>query len=117
MSVERRHRKRIEHLLDINITYRRRSFHGTISNLSRDGAFIKPRMLTIPTGNMIDLTFSLNGSEWQIPALIIHTTLHGMGVLFRTPQPELESMIKQQLNEPVPTFASLPLADVSTLPR
>ena len=106
MSIEKRHIKRIEYRFDVNIAYRRRSFQGVVRNLSRDGVFIETRLLTIPTGNMIDLEFSLGDDKWQISALIIHTTQSGMGVVFRVPQPELEVLVKQLLREPIPLTLS-----------
>ena len=103
MSIERRHQKRIEYRFDVNIAYRRRSFHGVVKNLTRDGVFIETRLLTIPSGNMIELEFSLGDDKWQISGLIVHTTQSGMGVVFRVPQPELETTVRRLVSEPVPT--------------
>ncbi len=91
MSVNRRYSKR--HPVDfvLYIHYRdKRIFPAQAKNLCIDGMFIQTNSLTLPKGNLVDLEFSLADNSWQIPAVVVHTSQGGLGVMFRKPQPALE---------------------------
>lgn len=89
MSVERRCHKRIGREFDVIIRYRQRSFVGRTGNLSMGGIFLQSEFLTIPTGTMIELEVGLKGRDWQLAGLVMHADSQGIGVMFRTLQPEL----------------------------
>ncbi len=68
----------------------KRIFPAQAKNLCIDGMFIQTDSLTLPKGNLVDLEFSLSENSWQIPAVVVHTSPGGLGVMFRKPQPTLE---------------------------
>lgn len=109
MSVERRYSTRHPLDLQVYIRYRKRRFscaHG--SNLSDQGMFLDVRNLTLPTGTLIELELDCLGKKWLIPAIVIHhkesgrqgsgrqaIQASGIGVMFRSAQPELYHGLRQ----------------------
>jgi hypothetical protein len=74
----------------VSIRYRRRRFIcARACNLSDQGMFLEVRNLTLPTGVLIELELECLGTEWLIPAIVIHHCGSGIGVMFRDPQPVL----------------------------
>ncbi|MCG8428896.1 MAG: PilZ domain-containing protein [Chromatiales bacterium] len=102
MSIERRYNKRIEYRHQAQIVYGGRGFPVTIKNLSAEGMFLETHLLTIPTGNLVELEFTLGEQNWSISALVIHANRHGLGVAFKTSQPELPAEVKRLLRNPPP---------------
>ena len=91
MSVNRRYSKRHPVNFVLYIIYRdKRIFPARAKNLCIDGMFIQTDSLTLPKGNLVDLEFSLSDNSWQIPAVVVHTSPEGLGVMFRKSQPALE---------------------------
>ncbi len=91
MSVNRRYSKRHPVNFVLYIHYRdKRIFPAQAKNLSIHGMFIQTNSLTLPKGNLVDLEFSLSDTSWQIPAVVVHSSPAGLGVMFRKPQPALE---------------------------
>jgi hypothetical protein len=106
MNIEKRYRSRIEYCFHAHIAYRRRGFHGVVKNLTREGMYLETNRLTIPTGNLVELSFYMGEHQWQISALVVHVQQSGLGVIFRTPQPELEREASRLSNTPLPLRAS-----------
>jgi len=90
MVVERRYSKRLLVALEARISYRhKRSFPAVATNLSLEGAFLRTRSLSIPTGSMVELECTAFGKVWTVAALVIHCNKEGIWVMFREPQREL----------------------------
>lgn len=88
MSIERRYHQRNPHSLAVQIAWRGRRFFAASRDHSSDGMYLSADHVTIPPGNMVELEFSFDGVEWQLPALVIHNNRGGIGVMFRRPQPQ-----------------------------
>ncbi len=109
MSAERRYSAR--HPIDqpVYIRYRKRRFSCALaSNLSNQGMFLEVRNLTLPTGTPIELEFDCLGTQWLIPAIVVHhnesggpgsgrqaSRGSGIGVMFRDAQPALYHALSQ----------------------
>lgn len=90
MSSERRYSTRYPVDFRVHILYRRRRFtRSQAQNLSEQGMYLAIRALRLPAGTLIELELHALGREWLIPAIVVHHHGHGIGVMFRDPQPEL----------------------------
>lgn len=90
MTIERRYCARHPIDLHVSIRYRRRRFIcARACNLSDQGMFLEVRNLTLPTGVLVELELECLGTDWLIPAIVIHHRGSGIGVMFRDPQPVL----------------------------
>jgi hypothetical protein len=90
MQSERRYSARHALDLPVYIRYRKRRFLGARARaISVGGMFLEVRSLTLPNGTLIDLEFSRLGKDWRVPAIVIHGSGRGLGVMFREPQPTL----------------------------
>jgi hypothetical protein len=90
MTIERRYCARHPIDLPVSIRYRKRRFICARGcNLSDQGMFLEVRNLTLPTGVLVELELECLGTEWLIPAIVIHHRGSGIGVMFRDRQPVL----------------------------
>jgi hypothetical protein len=98
MTVERRYC--VRHPIDLNvyIRYRKRRFIcARACNLSDDGMFLEVHNLTLPSGTMVELELQSLGQDRLIPAIVIHHSGTGIGVMFREPQSELYRALTQSV--------------------
>jgi hypothetical protein len=96
MTVERRYRVRHPIDISVHIRYRKRRFIcARACNLSDDGMFLEVRNLTLPSGTMVELELQCLGQDRLIPAIVIHHSGTGIGVMFRESQPELFQSLTQ----------------------
>ncbi|TVQ94366.1 MAG: PilZ domain-containing protein [Chromatiaceae bacterium] len=87
---ERRYSARHPLHLPVYIRYHRRPFLGAqAQDLSVGGMFLRVRALTLPIGTPVELEFDGLGRRWLLPAIVVHGNPHGIGVMFREPQPAL----------------------------
>ena len=90
MTIEHRYQVRHCAELRVYIRYRRRRFScATGTEVSDQGMFLQVRNLTMPTGTLVELELPALGSDWLIPAIVIHKAPAGIGVMFRDARPEL----------------------------
>jgi hypothetical protein len=90
MSVERRYGERFPVDFRVQIRYRKRRFLcARARDLSTDGLYLEVRNLTLPSGTLIELELDHRGKYRLIPAVVIHHSGPGVGIMFRDPQPEL----------------------------
>jgi hypothetical protein len=90
MSVERRYSARHPVDFEVRIRFRRRRFlSARARDLSAEGLYLDVRNLTLPCGILIELELSHRGRDWLIPAVVIHASGSGIGLMFRNLQPEL----------------------------
>ena len=110
---ERRYSARHPSDFPVYIRYdKRRLFKAAAANLSDNGMFLDVQALTLPVDTLIELEFRALGRDWLVPAMVVHGTHRGIGVIFREPRPELSQGLLQQPGNgrhPV-AFASLPSA-------
>ena len=89
MTIEKRHCPRIDLDAHAQILYRGRSFSARARTLSRDGLLLQTGPLTIPSGMLIEISLNLDHDQWQLTGLVTRSGPEGIGIMFRTPQPEL----------------------------
>jgi hypothetical protein len=89
MTIERRHSTRIEAGIETQILHRGRCFSTRVTNLSKEGLFLQTGSLTIPPGMFIEISLNVGNHHWQMSGLVIWSSPKGIGVVFRTSQPEL----------------------------
>jgi hypothetical protein len=90
MSVERRCAARQAVELRVQIRYRRRRFLSALArDISPEGMYLAVRNLTLPSGTLIELELECSGEARIVPAVVVHHSGAGVGVMFRDPQPEL----------------------------
>jgi hypothetical protein len=90
MSPERRYSARRSVDLCVHIRYRGRRLHCAIArNLSVDGMYLDVRSITLPNGTLVELELEIEGKELLVPAIVVHHSGSGVGVMFRSSQPEL----------------------------
>ena len=77
---------------------------GKAVNISRDGMFIETMATSLCNHSNIELTLSLPDSSdvpAQIPAIIIHSSDNGIGIMFRnSEQSNVAAMIHQLIAAP-----------------
>lgn len=106
MSVERRYSVRHPLDLRVHIRYRKRRFYDARGrNLSVDGMYLEVQSVTLPTGTLVELEFECQGRGWLVPAIVVHHTGAGVGVMFRDPQPALFKDLIQPEGSPRPPQA------------
>jgi hypothetical protein len=90
MNLERRYRARHPVDLGLYIRYRKRRLHRARAlNLSAGGIYLNVQSVTLPSGTLLELELESQGKDWRIPAVVVHQSGSGVGVMFRYPQPEL----------------------------
>ncbi len=90
MTVERRYSKRYP--VDFRVKYRYRDLGPCASqalDLSLQGMLLATESTSPPAGVFVEITFSLAGYSWKIPAVVTRSTPGRMGVMFREAQPVL----------------------------
>lgn len=107
MPGEKRYCARHPLELPVYIRYHKRPFlTATARNVSTGGLFLSVKALTLPTGTPIELEFRCLGKRWLLSALVIHGDNSGIGVMFKSPQPELFHELIQQADAlPQPVVA------------
>ena len=96
--------------------YRQRRFPAARArDLSANGIYAQIASLTLPVGTLIEIELEQWGREWSIPAVVAHGGARGVGLMFRTPQPDLiryatEALTAQQW----PFIATQGVAAIST---
>ena len=90
MSHERRYSARRSVDLCVHIRYRGRRLHcANARNLSVGGMYLDVRSVTLPNGTLVELELECEGKELLVPAIVVHRGKTGVGVMFRSSQPEL----------------------------
>ena len=75
---------------EVTIRYRQRRFPVAFArNLSPEGMYVQTVNLTLPTGTLVEIELDRWGRQWLIPAVVVDSDVRGVGLMFRTPQPEL----------------------------
>ncbi len=117
MLIERRYCNRQPVHLDVSIRYRDQyPLPATARNLSQEGMLLSLGPAVFPRGTLLDLEFSHRGCKWRFPALVVHRSSRGLGVMFPDFQPDLyrsltaaanpssspETPLSQKRDEPIP---------------
>ena len=96
MSVERRYHRRIPCDFSIQLVYRGRRFTAQAIDVTSHGMGVVQNSATIPPGTLVELEFSLGKDSWLISGLVVHTKQRHMGIMFRVPQPELLTHVRER---------------------
>mgnify|MGYP001824423997 CR=1 FL=1 len=100
MHHERRYCARHRLELPVYIRYRKRRFLGAHArNISVGGMYLAVQSLTLPAGTPVELELNHLGKKELIPAVVIHGTSSGIGVMFLEPQVALFQAIAQGTSE------------------
>jgi hypothetical protein len=103
MMLERRRSARHPVELEVTMRYRQRRFPiARVRDLSPEGMHVQTANLTLPTGTLIEIELDRWGRQWLIPAMVTHGDARGVGLMFRTPQPELYEYATSALVAPQP---------------
>ncbi|MCP3868776.1 MAG: PilZ domain-containing protein [Gammaproteobacteria bacterium] len=101
MSIERRHKERLDCSLQAHIQHRGRCFSARIRNISADGVCLQTSSLTVPNGILVGMEFDSDNVQWQLPGLVVRHQRGGLGIAFKTVQPALfEQMMAQTRRVP-----------------
>ena len=69
---------------------------GKIKNIGYDGVFIESTSIAFPKGSTVEVEFTLDrGTEFRLPAMVIHSSESGMGLMFRQHDLRSSSYIKR----------------------
>jgi len=115
MISERRRSARHPVDLEITMRYRQRRFPvARACDLSPEGMYVQTANLTLPTGTLLEIELDRWGRQWLIPAMVTHGDAGGVGLMFRTPQPELYEYATSALVAPRPRAAGSETAAIPT---
>jgi len=118
MLIERRYCERQPVHLDVAIRYRdQRPLPATARNLSQEGMLLSLGPAVFPRGTLLDLEFAHRGYKWRFPALVVHRSSRGMGVMFPDFQPELYRSLAVAANSPYDTGQPAPSEAAQAVPR
>ncbi len=106
MAVQKRYQTRLTIDQEIQLIYRKRAFTASAIDLSAEGMGLQVGALSIPTGMFLELDFHINGTHWQIPTVITHSSPNNLGVMFLTKQEPLYCSLLNQHEEKPPTQAA-----------
>lgn len=107
MTLERRRSAR--HPVDFEVTmrYRQRRFPiARACDLSSNGIYVRTANLTLPVGTLVEIELERWGREWLIPTVVVHGDVQGVGLMFRTPQPEFVRYATAALTAPQRAFVA-----------
>ncbi|RLJ18893.1 hypothetical protein DJ030_10965 [bacterium endosymbiont of Escarpia laminata] len=76
-----------------------------IKNISPEGVHMEIKAATEGIGAELDLAFTLEGENWRVPAVVIHSNPTGMGVMFRSPEHRLFRIVTAPLQHPISPVA------------
>ena len=82
-------------------------FPARIKNIGYDGALIESESVVFPMGATVELEFMLNAdgrkNRFRLPAMVIHCSADGMGLMFRRhdlrSSPAIRELIRKQRNQ------------------
>lgn len=118
MLIERRYCHRQPVHLDVSIRYRdQQPLPATARNLSQEGMLLSLGPAVFPRGTLLDLEFSHRGYKWRFPALVVHRSSRGMGVMFPDFQPELYRSLTAAAAPGHPSVQPLPSGAARSIPR
>ncbi|MBL3600725.1 MAG: hypothetical protein JMN25_12810 [gamma proteobacterium endosymbiont of Lamellibrachia anaximandri] len=76
-----------------------------IRNISPEGVHMEIETVPEGIGSELDLAFTLEGENWRVPAVVIHSNPTGMGVMFRSPKHRLFRIVTAPLQRPISPVA------------